>query len=63
MITRLWFALSVIWCLFWLIATQGKGELFSYPPLGFWVFGGPFLIGLLVRLVYRYVLFGPRLRR
>ncbi|HEY7306269.1 MAG TPA: hypothetical protein VH601_19245 [Bryobacteraceae bacterium] len=61
MLTRLWFALSVIWAVSlyladWQLSTPGS----SYPI--FWFAAAPLLIGLLIRVVYRYVVFGPRLR-
>jgi hypothetical protein len=69
MITRLWFVLSVGWVAFWLWGFDGtpvREWRFDGCPidsLGFWFcLLLPFIAGLLVRIAYRYVRFGPRLR-
>jgi membrane protein implicated in regulation of membrane protease activity len=60
-ITRLWFALSALWAgmMLWNYSTR------VHPALsGFDVFFAvlPFIAGVLVRLIYRFVRFGPRLQ-
>jgi hypothetical protein len=61
MITRLWFAVSVIWVGLFLCYTYGERNIYSSP--WFWVgILWPFAIGLLVRIVSRYVITGS-LRR
>lgn len=62
MITRLWFVVSVLWfaVVCFLVHWSEMNALSIRATLWFAV--TPFLIGLVVRIAYRYVRFGPRLR-
>lgn len=62
MIPRLWFALSIIWCaLVCLLTHWGEINAESARAALLLAFS-PFAFGLLVRVFFRYVVYGPRRR-
>lgn len=62
MLTRLWFVLCVIWgAVFFLNCTTR--ERFSFDQYDAVLVFGPFLLGVFIRLMYRYVRFGSVVRR
>ena len=70
MLTRLWFVVSLIWAALLLYFTftspthnyRIEGSPVNSLGFWFWVFL-PFLIGLIIRIVFRYVVTGNPLRR
>jgi hypothetical protein len=61
MLTRLWFVLSLIWFAAVCFLSQWSTPGSSYPV--FWFAIAPLLAGLVVRVIYRYVAFGSRMRK